>query len=168
MSDILKRGFGDPTPDKTPGGSTSGKRAASAIQDKTRRPSLASMDATVIVQGPMGNRRIPFTDFHPLIRSRISAWESCASVKGLRRSAVAALGQPAFASSIRGSSRHDLAWGAEPALESVMLDERCLKRMEIPVPLQSFDGRDPLAFLHRDVHCACAALAAITALLRTG
>jgi hypothetical protein len=49
-----------------------------------------------------------------------------------------------------------------------MLDERCLKRMEIPVPLQSFDGRDPLAFLHRDVHCACAALAAITALLRTG
>jgi hypothetical protein len=108
MSDILKRGFGDPTPDKTPGGSTSGKRAASAIQDKTRRPSLASMDATVIVQGPMGNRRIPFTDFHPLIRSRISAWESCASVKGLRRSAVAALGQPAFASSIRG--RADMIW----------------------------------------------------------
>jgi xanthine dehydrogenase YagT iron-sulfur-binding subunit len=31
MSEILKRGFGDPTPDKTPGGSTSGERRTELV-----------------------------------------------------------------------------------------------------------------------------------------
>jgi hypothetical protein len=65
-------------------------------------------------------------------------------------------------------------------LETVMLDERRLERMERVVPLYSFDSRDLLTVLHRrqghagqsaaafDVDGARAALTPIATLLRAG
>jgi hypothetical protein len=65
-------------------------------------------------------------------------------------------------------------------LESVVLDERELERVEHAILLQSFDRCDLLTFLHRrqghagqdaaaiDMHRACATLAAIARLFCTG
>jgi hypothetical protein len=114
------------------------------------------------------------------MRSRISVSDRSASENGLRTSGVAALGQPRPRLLDNRNAGHDLARGAEAALEAVVLDEGRLQRMERAVVLQPLDGGDALAALHRGerhagedaapihVHRAGAALAAIAALLRPG
>jgi hypothetical protein len=79
-----------------------------------------------------------------------------------------------------GDARHDLTGCTKAALESVVLDERRLDRVELAVPLQPFDGGDPLALLHRrerhagedaaslDMHGTGPALAAIAPLFCAG
>lgn len=45
-------------------------------------------------------------------------------------------------------TRHDLTGGAVAALETFMLDEGCLQRMEVIALLYPLDGRDFSAFMH--------------------
>jgi hypothetical protein len=53
---------------------------------------------------------------------------------------VAALGQPAFASSIMATPDMSCPEVQKPHLEAVMFDERGLDRVELAVVLQALDG----------------------------
>src|SRR5919198_3257024 len=76
--------------------------------------------------------------------------------------------------------RHDLARGAVPALETIVLDECALHRMELVARRKSLDGRDALSLLHNGegharqdasalyVHGTRTALAVIAPLLGPG
>ena len=89
-------------------------------------------------------------------------------------------GEPAWPSAMQPTPGHDLARGAEAALEAFMLDEGGLERMQLVALRQAFDRRDLGAVVHRgqrqagddppavEQDRARAAGALVAALLRAG
>jgi hypothetical protein len=76
----------------------------------------------------------------------------------------------------QGNAGTDLAWRAVTALEGIMINERLLQRMQMPILGQALDARDACAVLHDserktrydaaaiNQHRAGAALAVVAAL----
>src|ERR1700733_13798155 len=75
---------------------------------------------------------------------------------------------------------HDLPRRTKAALKRIVLDERGLHRMQLAAGREAFDRPDRLALRARrereardhalaaEMHCACSALTAVAAFLRTG